>query len=153
MEVAPNQQHRQKGFTLLEMLIVITVMGLGFGLMASYSGMRGHTLTWHAVVDQVERGLHVARSKAVLGNRPVRVDIDVGANRLAIENEAWFTLPEGFTISVTPLDQDVPGRQSASIRFNGDGSASGGRIELAGGQRKAVFQVDWLTGRIAVRRL
>ena len=44
-------------------------------------------------------------------------------------------------------------RQSATlgdIRFNPDGSSTGGRIVLADGSRKIAVGVDWLTGRVTV---
>jgi general secretion pathway protein H len=40
------------------------------------------------------------------------------------------------------------GSQIGSIRFNPDGSSTGGRISLADGGRAITIGVDWLTGRI-----
>jgi general secretion pathway protein H len=36
------------------------------------------------------------------------------------------------------------------IRFNPDGSSSGGRITIAEGGRRIAIGVDWLTGRVQV---
>lgn len=37
-----------------------------------------------------------------------------------------------------------------AIRFNPDGSSTGGRIELAQGSRYMSVGVDWLTSRISI---
>jgi general secretion pathway protein H len=37
-----------------------------------------------------------------------------------------------------------------NIRFNPDGSSSGGRIVLADGTRRIAVGVDWLTGRVVI---
>jgi hypothetical protein len=50
------------------------------------------------------------------------------------------------------VSEETVGQRLAAIRFNGDGSASGGRIDLANGERRAQVGVDWLTGRISVSR-
>ncbi len=37
-----------------------------------------------------------------------------------------------------------------AIRFDPDGSSTGGRIDLVEGKRKLEIGVDWLTGRVRV---
>jgi general secretion pathway protein H len=45
-------------------------------------------------------------------------------------------------------EQQGPG--GGAIRFNPDGSSTGGRISLSDGGRRIAVGVDWLTGRVAV---
>jgi len=40
--------------------------------------------------------------------------------------------------------------REGDIRFNPDGSSTGGRISLADGRRRLGVGVDWLTGRVSV---
>jgi general secretion pathway protein H len=53
------------------------------------------------------------------------------------------------TLRVSTVAGDVAG-QRAAITFTPDGSSSGGRIDLATGQRTVGVAVDWLTGRVSV---
>ena len=43
-----------------------------------------------------------------------------------------------------------PGPAIGDIRFQPDGSSTGGRITLADGRRRMAVGVDWLTGRVSV---
>jgi general secretion pathway protein H len=44
-------------------------------------------------------------------------------------------------------------RAVGAIRFNPDGSSTGGRIVLADGNRKVAVGVEWLSGRVSVADL
>jgi general secretion pathway protein H len=44
----------------------------------------------------------------------------------------------------------VRNENEGGIRFDPDGSSTGGRIELGEGPRKIEIGVDWLTGRVSV---
>jgi len=50
---------------------------------------------------------------------------------------------------LTISGEALNGREG-DIRFNPDGSSTGGRISLADGRRRIGVGVDWLTGRVSV---
>jgi len=52
---------------------------------------------------------------------------------------------ELLTVAGERLDAGV-----GDIRFNPDGSSTGGRIVLADPPRRVAVGVDWLTGRISI---
>ena len=122
---------RQAGFTLLEVIIVIVIIGLALGLVLTRGPMRSRTLEMQAAVNQVVQGLRTARSRAIAGN----------------------TLPRSLSIAVTAVSNETIGNRAAAIRFNPDGSATGGRIDITDGQRATQIGVDWLTGRVSVAQL
>jgi general secretion pathway protein H len=145
----PGHRH-PAGFTLLEMTIVLAVLGMVLGLAVSRGPMRSQTMEMQGAVNAVAQGLRIARSRAIANNTPVRFAIDIPLHGFRIGSERPIVLPRSVTIAVVAVSEETLGNRLAAIRFNGDGSATGGRIELADGQHAAYVGVDWLTGRISV---
>jgi general secretion pathway protein H len=142
---------RQAGFTLLEMIIVIAVLGMALGLVVTRGPMRSQTMEMQATVNQVTQGLRVARSRAIASNAPVRFTVDIPLHSYSIESGRPVALPRTVSIAMTAVSNETVESRLAAIRFYPDGSATGGRIDLAAGQRVAHIGVDWLTGRVSVQ--
>jgi general secretion pathway protein H len=141
---------RQAGFTLLEMLIVLAVMGFAFGLILTRGPMRSQSMEMQVAVNEVAQGLRLARSKAIATNTTARLTVDLAQRSFRIDNGSATSLPPSLTVAMTAVSEETTGRRLAAIRFNGDGSASGGHIGLTNGAQRAEVGVDWLTGRISV---
>jgi general secretion pathway protein H len=141
---------RQAGFTLLEMLVVVAIMGFAFSLILTRGPMRSQSMEMQAAVNEVAQGLRLARSKAIATNTTARLTVDLAQRSFRIDNGASTVLPPSLSVAMTAVTEETVGQRLAAIRFNGDGSASGGHIDLAGGGRRAQVGVDWLTGRISV---
>ena len=56
----------------------------------------------------------------------------------------------GLLIELLTIAGEARKPGEGDIRFNPDGSSTGGRISLIDGQRKVAVGVDWLTGRVSV---
>ncbi len=114
------------GFTLMEMLVVIAIMGLVLTMVAGFRQPHSQWLETQTAARQVAEAMRDARGEAITEGHPVAPVLP--------------RLPASVAIAV----QAPPG----GIVFAPDGSASGGRILLTGGGQIAV-SVDWLTGRVA----
>ena len=136
------------GFTLLETLVVLAVLGLALGLVALYAPGRSRPLDLPAAAEDLARTLRLGRARAIAGNRTVQVAIDTANHAFALDG-AVHALPEAFGIVVTARNSDVRGAVAA-IGFSPDGSSSGGRVELSDSRRRMRVEVDWLTGRVTV---
>jgi general secretion pathway protein H len=148
--VIPTGPIGDNGFTLIEMLVVIGVLGLIMVLMATSGPKRSHAIDMQAVVQQVAQAARLAHAQAIAGNRVVRMIFDAPGHHLRIDDTQSIALPPAMRVSLTAVSSGSIGGTLTAIRFNPDGSATGGRIELADGSRHALVGVDWLTGRVSV---
>ncbi len=138
------------GFTLLEMIIVLVVLGLVAGIAATRGPQRSRTLDQRAVVAQLVQTLRQARGAAIAADTPVMVAINGEQRMISVAGQRPFQLPPDYTLTAAGGLEAVPGPKLTGIRFAANGSSSGGRIVLADGKRRMVVGVDWLTGRVSV---
>lgn len=140
----------QAGFTLIEVLAVLVVLGLAMALLAARGPQRSAGLDLRTAVQQVAGSLRLARTRAIASNRPVDVTFDVAARSVRLGGSQPGILPPGVGIAVTATFGETAGQTLAAIRFAPDGSSTGGRVELDGRGRRVQVGVDWLTGRVSV---
>lgn len=135
------------GFTLLELLVVLVVIGLLAAVAPPY--VQGALARRHAeqASDAVADALAEARAIALSRNRVVRVTVDAAARTVDVDGGHWRKLPEAVTLSLSPPPQD--GRWI--IVFHPDGSSSGGQVLVSSDGRAWSLVVEELTGK--VRRL
>jgi general secretion pathway protein H len=146
-----SRDNAQRGFTLLEMIVVIVILGLAMGLLMTHGPMRSRTLETKAVAADMARMLRDARGQAIASDRSVQVVVDLLRHGMRVGGGPLRAWPPGLSVAVVATSGETFGRSSAGFRFDPDGGATGGRIELRdpGGLRLQVG-VDWLTGRVTV---
>ena len=144
----------EAGFTLLEVLVVLVIVGLALGVVATRGPRTNVALDLKGAAGTVSDTLRLARSRSVAGNRPVGVVFDVAAHALRLDGGTPQFLSPAISLAVTSTVENVaPGGNGgglAAIRFAPDGSSSGGRVVLAERGRQMQVGVDWLTGRVSV---
>jgi prepilin-type N-terminal cleavage/methylation domain-containing protein len=118
----------EAGFTLIEMLVVLTIMGLLAGIAITNLAHRPAFVTRGQARAQLERTAAVARGKAVASGAATSVDLAAVA--------------PGDAIVFTP----TLGDPNAPPLFYPDGSSNGGDIAASG---VALARIDWMTGRIS----
>jgi general secretion pathway protein H len=142
---------RQAGFTLLELLIVIALMGIIAALVVPMFGGPVSTSELRATARQLAAGLRLARSEAVSERRETFLVVDVAGKRFKVDREAReHALPSKVDLKLFTAQNDLVSQNVGSIRFYPDGGSNGGRITVASGARKFDVDVDWLTGRVAI---
>ena len=142
--------NRDRGFTLIEMLVVLAILGLAVGLVASRGPTRSPALDLRGGADQVARALRLARSQAVVTNRDVAFTLDLARRAFSVGDGAWQALPSTIELGMTAAAGARDLSAQGGIVFAPDGGASGGRVRLASANRVLIVTVDWLSGRVAV---
>ena len=141
---------RVGGFTLIELLVTLAVLGLALALIAGYKPPWSRGLGLQATAAELAAGLRLARSEAILSDRPVLFDIDLIGHRYRIGTGTPRRLPADLSLALLTISGEALNGREGDIRFNPDGSSTGGRISLADGRRRIGVGVDWLTGRVSV---
>lgn len=141
----------QRGFTLIEMLVVMSIMVLAYAMTAPMisAGVSGAELK--AAARQVAAGLRKARSEAVAHKNEVALTVDVEQRRFDLSGDTRvYRLPEKIEISLFTAQSELKDTKTGAIRFYPDGSSTGGRVTLSLGERKYLVDVDWMTGRVKI---
>jgi len=138
---------RDAGFTLIEVIVVLVVLGLVGGLVLSRGPAHSAALDMRLASVSVAQALRLARTRAIASNQGVSVVFDTQAGTIQVGTAPPRSLPPGLAMAVTATADQSRGPRAA-IRFLPDGSSTGGRVELAGNGRSVQVGVDWLTGRV-----
>jgi general secretion pathway protein H len=153
------ERHRRKasprsasaGVTLLELLIVLSLMALVSAIVLPLFGSGVSTSELKAAARELAAGLRLARSDALAKRQETRVLLDLEHKTFRIERDArTHALPNQIELKLFTAQSDLVSETSGAIRFYPDGGSNGGRVTLAAGERKYDVDVDWLTGRVAI---
>jgi general secretion pathway protein H len=148
---APSRIGRGSGgFTLLEMIIVLVILGLVVGIAASRGPPRNHGLEKRGLIASLVEALRGARGRAISTNRPVLIAVNGERRSIGIEGGPTIQLPPDLDLAAASGPAGELDKKLTGFRFAPDGSSTGGHIQVADGKRHTQIGVDWLTGRVSV---
>ncbi|MFQ5534661.1 MAG: GspH/FimT family pseudopilin [Sphingomonadales bacterium] len=144
------------GFTLLELLVVLLILGLVAGLTAPFltAGNRSEKELKRTALE-LAAGLRLARAEAIKANRETLFMLDIGRRVYSLgSGKPNVELAAGFDLTLVAARSERVG-QAGGIRFFADGSSTGGVITVSDqeegqAQDKYRITVDWLTGRVRI---
>ncbi len=141
----------QRGFTLIEMLVVLTIAALIVGLALPRLTGATETATLRTAAHEVAAALRNTRSLAMTRGQTEAFVIDTanGAFR-AGQTASPGQLPRGVQLALVTVTADRDSASQGWIQFFADGSSTGGGVLLATGKARSQVLVDWLTGRVSV---
>ncbi|MEO0412257.1 MAG: GspH/FimT family pseudopilin [Pseudomonadota bacterium] len=136
----------QSGMTLLEVLIVVTILGLGAAALPLSSFSAIDTARFDSLGRALMSELGRTRARALSSGNSERFILDVSARRFG--KGLKQSLPADVDVRYTATKQSGLSSQSGAIVFYPDGSASGGSLALTQGNRRQRITVDWITGEV-----
>jgi len=142
---------KARGFTLLEILIVISIIALSYTLLPKmfFSGVSGADLKSNA--RQVAGGLKLARDAAIYSRKPAFLSLDLANRTFTVDGDARVhKLHPDVEVKLFTAQDDLVSDTVGTIRFFADGSSNGGRVTVGSGARKYLIDIDWLTGRVTI---
>ena len=135
------------GYTLLELLAVLAIMSLAAALVVPRVGASSEQLALRSAAIQLAAGLRATRTQAMSSSRETALIVDLGARRYWADGAVKArSLPRGIGVVSGHSPGHVITSERAAVRFQPDGSASGGWIGLRSKTQTADITVDWLTG-------
>jgi general secretion pathway protein H len=138
------------GFTLIEMITIIAILSLMMVLVTISGTPISPAVRARAAAEVLADALRAARSEAVRDNRSVEVKFDLARHSVQSGSRPTEILSGEVRLSLLTNREELSSRAMGSIRFNPDGSSSGGRVSVAGGNRIWWVGIDWLSGRVSI---
>lgn len=143
---------RQRGFTLLELLVVLVIAVLLVALTPPLLSRMSGATELRGAARQIAAGLRLAREQAVTRQQDAVMTLDLAQHRFAVSGDPReVVLPESvalhFLYGTVGVGRSGP---TGGIRFFADGSSTGGAITVSGPKLAYRVNVDWLTGAIAI---
>src|SRR5690606_234606 len=147
---------RPRGFTLLELVIVLAIVALGaFVVAPNFSGMNART--FNAQVREANALLNYSRRTAVVTGQPAAaVFVTDGDEASAGEaatglrrgtDEVW--LRPGIEVAYRDsAGQQVNVENRVEIIFYPEGGSTGGELTLRQNDRSAIISIDPFSGRV-----
>lgn len=145
MVTAPHQH----GFTLLEMIVVLSIMGLLMAVAAPSFSRFGRTLDLRREVTLLENDLRAARRHAMTTMTGAGVAFDLQRREVRGPAGPAQALPPGVAVTVQTARSLLVGDHAGAVWFYPDGSSTGGRVTVSDGRRRYRIDIDWITGRVA----
>jgi general secretion pathway protein H len=131
------------GFTLVELLVVMGIMGLV--LVVVINARPKAVATRIAVTARaIAATLQLARAQAMASNTETVFQVDTDRLQFGVPR-SMHSLPKGMAIAMNVAETERVAN-IGGIRFFPDGQSSGGEIALTLDGRSARIAVNWLTG-------
>lgn len=149
------RHRRSAGFTLIEMLVVVAVIGIITALASPRVHRALPGLELRSAAHELAAAARSARARAIADGAPAALSLDLTTGGFTISPRGGGgALPEGLAIEATAATEALDtGRSMAEFRFYPDGSAMGGRITVSRDDSAYAVDIDWLTGRVKILRL
>lgn len=138
------------GFTLLELIIVLSIVVLGFGVVAVNMSSSNDSMVLKSAARDLVSGLRYVRSQAILSHSTATLEFNLSENSYVLTNqEKIYTVSDEIDVTIetaqTELETGV-----AKLRFFPDGSSIGGRIKLEKNKFSQEININWLTGHVSL---
>jgi prepilin-type N-terminal cleavage/methylation domain-containing protein len=136
-----NVGGRGNGFTLLEIIIVITLIVLIFGLTTLFFGNALPGARLNSTARELSAMMRYAKMLAQNNGEPQTVLINLDTGRYGIEGVQTRNIPEGINIRVT----------DPVVLFHESGIVEGGTIALWNTKRTINIELDPIVGSVVLK--
>ncbi len=143
---------REKGFSLIELTVVLVIMIAGAALVGPHISAGRETSQLKAAARDLASALRYARGQSLISQKEVYVSIDLDENEYRLSSrDKVYKVAEDIDISLVTAQSEQTGEGQGNIRFFPDGSSTGGRITLMGNNEvEWLVDINWLTGHVQI---
>lgn len=149
--MATSQRARQRGFTLVELLVVLGMVALMMTVAIPRFSRSTPGIEMEATVATLHDQLRLSRDAAISQNRESWLELDLSEGEYRRSDTTRpRKLPDGISLAMVVARRELTGEQRGRIRFFPDGTSTGGAIRLSRGNQSQELAVDWFDGRVTI---
>ena len=149
IKVEPRVFRLNKGFTLLELIVVLFIVVLGFSVIGVNLSSGNDSTELKVAARDMVSALRFARGQALISHQETTVSLDLTNNNYTVsKRDKIYTIRKNIGITLVTAESELNGEGLGNIRFFADGSSTGGRITLKHGKTAWQIDINWLTGQI-----
>ncbi len=139
-------RYRSTGFTLVELTVVMVIIALIMGLVASSLSRSISGAESRVAARKLMVALRYTRTQAILKKAESVFVVDTDARTYQAAGRKLVELPEGMDVILTTARSELTSEATGGIRFFPDGGSTGGHVDLIVNGREYRVDVAWLTG-------
>ena len=139
-----------RGFTLFELLIVMTILAISIGAVFTFYRPNSGVTTLKALASQIATKIRDTRIAAIYSQRDQLVMVDIDKRNFIFQNgKSNIILPRDIKLTMTGASGEKYSNNQLAVRFFPNGSSTGGVITFLREKQAYEIRVNWLTGRVS----
>ena len=142
----------QRGFTLVEMLVVLVIAALAMALVGTSISRSISGAEMRTAARKVAASLRYTRTHAILTKSEQVFLVDTEKHSFQAADRQQETLPKGMNVELNTARSELTSETAGGIRFYPDGGSTGGNVRLEANGRVYQVNVAWLTGEASMQR-
>lgn len=150
--IAHRNFNQARGFTLVEVMVVMVIIALVMGLVATSMTRSISGAEARAASRKLVASLRYTRARAIIDKKEQVFQVDTENRSYLAPGRKLITLPKGVDVTITTARSEFTSESVGGIRFFPDGGSTGGHIELTVNEREYRVNVAWLTGETQLER-
>lgn len=144
----------ERGFTLVELLVVFALLALMIGLVPVAFDRLRESAQYRDTLRTMISDLRTARYRAIAEGEDIRFRVNLAERTYGVSGQTMRELPSSLSLRAIVAGKELIGNESAAINFLPDGGATGGSIDLfrssGAGTR---LRIDWLSGQVTLESI
>lgn len=148
--MSPSHAGRRGGFTLVELLVVMVIIALMLGLVATSLSRSISGAEMRSAAHKMIAELRYTRTQAILQKSEQVFLVDTDSKSYQAPGRDKVVLPAGMDVVLTTARTELTAENAGGIRFFPDGGSTGGRVDLYTKGREYTVNVAWLTGEASL---
>lgn len=149
----PRPARLQRGFTLVELLVVLVIASLVLALVGTSISRSISGAEMRVAARKMTASLRYTRTRAILDKQEQVFLVDTDKREYMAPKRPVVELPEGMKVALTTARSELTAEAVGGIRFYPDGGSTGGFVELDANGRVYRINVAWLTGEASLERV
>ncbi|MDA8083402.1 MAG: prepilin-type N-terminal cleavage/methylation domain-containing protein [Nitrospiraceae bacterium] len=147
----PVRMRGERGFTLLELIIVLFLVALIFGISTVYLANSLPAGKFNAAVRDIASSIRHARALAQIDGTAQAVTIDMETKKYGIEGKDLRPFPPDVQVRVIDPFSGAVTEGKYTFHFSPSGGSDGGTIVVWNAKRTVSIVVDPVVGAIVMK--